>query len=143
MAEVFLFYMDFLTPSYGLQDGHHTVAASVEEGYKNGHVNQEGWTSSSRAEECHPNCESSDNKSDNLSNQKLLKVRIKVGSGNLSTQNKAAIYSGLGLNMSPSSSLDDSPSEGEGTCRHPGVPYESPRSILQVSSFSLEAFQIN
>ncbi|XP_031258978.1 uncharacterized protein LOC116117085 isoform X1 [Pistacia vera] len=65
--------------------------------------------------------------------QKTLKVRIKVGSDNLSTQKNAAIYSGLGLDVSPSSSLDDSPSESEGNDREPqDAPFESPTHILMV-----------
>ncbi|EPS73114.1 hypothetical protein M569_01650 [Genlisea aurea] len=50
-----------------------------------------------------------------------LKLRIKVGSGNLSTQKNADIYSGLGL-VSPSSSFDGSPTTQD----------ESPISILQI-----------
>lgn len=52
----------------------------------------------------------------NPSNQKMLKVRIKVGSDNCLPELKtSAIYSNLGLDMSPSSSSEDtdSPSEWE------------------------------
>ncbi|KAJ6974309.1 hypothetical protein D5086_024100 [Populus alba] len=52
----------------------------------------------------------------NPSNQKVLKVRIKVGSDNCLPELKtSAIYSNLGLDMSPSSSSEDtdSPSECE------------------------------
>ncbi|KAK9280814.1 hypothetical protein L1049_003703 [Liquidambar formosana] len=73
------------------------------------------------------------NKSLNPPDQKTLKVRIKVGSDNLSTQKNAAIYSGLGLDVSPSSSLDDSPTESEGLSREPqDAPDESPTSILRI-----------
>ncbi|MED6191236.1 hypothetical protein PIB30_114138, partial [Stylosanthes scabra] len=68
-----------------------------------------------------------------IADQKVLKFRIKMGPGNLTTRKNAAIYSGLGLDMSPSSSLDDSPSESEGISRGPqDAPFESPTSILQV-----------
>ena len=73
------------------------------------------------------------NKSTTSSDQKSLKVRIKMGSDNLSTRKNDAIYSGLGLDVSPSSSLDDSPSESEGISRElQDGPFESPTSILQV-----------
>lgn len=73
------------------------------------------------------------NKSTTSSDQKSLKVRIKVGSDNLSTRKNDAIYSGLGLDVSPSSSLDDSPSESEGVSRElQDGPFDSPTSILQV-----------
>lgn len=69
----------------------------------------------------------------NLADQKTLKVRIKVGSDNLSTQKNAEIYSGLGLDVSPSSSLDDSPSESEGLDHEPqDAPFESPTNIIRV-----------
>jgi hypothetical protein len=65
----------------------------------------------------------------------MLKVRIKVGSDNLSTQKNAAIYSGLGLDVSPSSSLDDSPSESDEMSHEPqDACLESPAHILQVKS---------
>ncbi|CAK7348260.1 unnamed protein product [Dovyalis caffra] len=71
--------------------------------------------------------------------QKMLKVRIKVGSDNLSTQKNAAIYTGLGLDVSPSSSLDDSPSESEGMSHEPQDAHlESPAHILQImTSFAV------
>lgn len=66
--------------------------------------------------------------------QKTLKVRIKVGTDNLSVKRNAAIYSGLGLDGSPTSSLDDSPTESEGLCgRLSFDDFESPTRILQVS----------
>lgn len=70
----------------------------------------------------------------NASVQKTLKVRIKVGTKNLSTRKNAEIYSGLGLDVSPSSSLDGSPINSEGVSRDLQVsPDESPTSILQVN----------
>ncbi|PHT86268.1 hypothetical protein T459_08374 [Capsicum annuum] len=69
----------------------------------------------------------------NASVQKTLKVRIKVGTKNLSTRKNAEIYSGLGLDVSPSSSLDGSPINSEGVSRDLQVsPDESPTSILQI-----------
>ncbi|KAL0435847.1 UNVERIFIED_CONTAM: hypothetical protein Sradi_0292600 [Sesamum radiatum] len=66
-------------------------------------------------------------KSVNPSDQRTLKVRIKVGSENLPTQKNAEIYSGLGLVVSPSSSLDDSPAASGGQCgKLLDVPEESP-----------------
>ncbi|XP_019452644.1 PREDICTED: uncharacterized protein LOC109354522 isoform X2 [Lupinus angustifolius] len=71
--------------------------------------------------------------STSIPDQKTLKVRIKVGPENLPTGKNVEIYSGLGLNESPSSSLDDSPSESEGLSREPQhAPLESPTSILQI-----------
>ncbi|MED6209607.1 hypothetical protein PIB30_056410 [Stylosanthes scabra] len=67
------------------------------------------------------------------SDQKTLKFRIKMGADNLPTRKNAAIYSGLGLDVSPSSSLEDSPSESEGIS-HEGqdAPFESPSCILKI-----------
>ncbi|KAJ4828498.1 hypothetical protein Tsubulata_012463 [Turnera subulata] len=77
--------------------------------------------------------ESVNKKSANLSDQKLLKVRIKVGSDNLSTRKNAAIYSEIGLDASPTSSLDDSPSESEGMSHEPqDALFESPFHIIQI-----------
>ncbi|KAG2697356.1 hypothetical protein I3760_07G102100 [Carya illinoinensis] len=85
------------------------------------------------AEEVTPRYESENQRLTNLSDQKTLKVRIKVGSDNLSTRKNAAIYSGLGLDVSPSSSLNDSPSGSEGMSREPqDIPFESPTTILQI-----------
>ncbi|KAJ0979755.1 hypothetical protein J5N97_015229 [Dioscorea zingiberensis] len=69
----------------------------------------------------------------NGNDQKMLKVRIKVGPENASATNKAAIYSGLGLDISPSSSPEDSPcmsEENSTDVRDP--PIESPMTIIQV-----------
>lgn len=57
-----------------------------------------------------------------------------MGSGDLSTKKNAVIYSGLGLDISPSSSLDQSPSESEGMYQESQEPLsESPTSILRVN----------
>ncbi|XP_027924835.1 LOW QUALITY PROTEIN: uncharacterized protein LOC114182216 [Vigna unguiculata] len=77
--------------------------------------------------------ESLNKKFTSTSDQKTLKVRIKMGPDNLSTRKNAAIYSEIGLDVSPSSSLDDSPSESEGISRGPQeAPFESPTIILQI-----------
>ncbi|XP_022035461.1 uncharacterized protein LOC110937359 isoform X1 [Helianthus annuus] len=74
---------------------------------------------------------------DNFGNpcdQKSLKVRIKVGSDNLSTRKNAEIYSGLGLDVSPSSSLEASPVNSDDICHVSNdIPCEeSPTSILEM-----------
>ncbi|GLT42503.1 hypothetical protein SLA2020_164990 [Shorea laevis] len=72
-------------------------------------------------------------KCSNLADQKTLKLRIKVGSDNLLTERNAAIYSGLGLDVSPSSSIDDSASETEGVYHDcEDVSFDSPTSILLI-----------
>ncbi|CAI9785624.1 unnamed protein product [Fraxinus pennsylvanica] len=69
----------------------------------------------------------------NPSDKRILKVRIKVGSENLSTQKNAEIYSGLGLDVSPSCSFDDSLTTSERLCGNlQDVPDKSPTSILQM-----------
>ncbi|XP_022991299.1 uncharacterized protein LOC111487993 [Cucurbita maxima] len=94
---------------------------------------QEVCTSFQHVEELASGYGCVNNKSTTSSDQKSLKVRIKVGSDNLSTRKNDAIYSGLGLDVSPSSSLDDSPSESEGVSRElQDGPFESPTSILQM-----------
>ncbi|XP_057959592.1 cysteine-tryptophan domain-containing zinc finger protein 7-like [Malania oleifera] len=60
---------------------------------------------------------------------RTLKVRIKVGSDSISQKN-AAIYSGLGLDNSPSSSLGKSPEESGGEFQE--TANESLTSILQI-----------
>lgn len=65
--------------------------------------------------------------------QKTLKFRIRVGTDDLSTRRNADIYSGLGLDVSPSSSFDDSPGDSEGLYHGPlENPHESPTSILRI-----------
>lgn len=99
-------------------------------------INQEKSPTTTCAEAFTSKYESTNMKSTEISDQKTLKVRIKMGTDNLSTQKNAAIYSGLGLDVSPSSSssLDESPSESEGISReHQGAPFESPSSIIQVN----------
>ncbi|XP_073052227.1 LOW QUALITY PROTEIN: cysteine-tryptophan domain-containing zinc finger protein 3-like [Primulina eburnea] len=57
-------------------------------------------------------------KSVNTSDQRILKVRIKVGSDKVPTQKNADIYNGLGLVVSPSSLLDESPATSKPPSRN-------------------------
>ncbi|XP_059297958.1 cysteine-tryptophan domain-containing zinc finger protein 7-like isoform X2 [Lycium ferocissimum] len=69
----------------------------------------------------------------NLSDKKAPQLHNKVGNEDLSTQKKAEIYSGLGLDVSPSSSPDDSPMNNEGLSHDlKDSRSESPTSILQI-----------
>ncbi|XP_018432880.1 cysteine-tryptophan domain-containing zinc finger protein 3 [Raphanus sativus] len=84
-----------------------------------------------------------------FSRQNSLKLRIKMGSDNLSTDNNAAaIYSGLGLDLSPSLSSDNnnnSLSGSEGMNEEPqgSSPLESPTCILNVmTSIPLDHCQL-
>ncbi|XP_073147656.1 cysteine-tryptophan domain-containing zinc finger protein 7-like [Henckelia pumila] len=71
-------------------------------------------------------------KSVKTSDQRILKVRIKVGSDNFSTQKNADIYNGLGLVVSPSSLLDENPATSKPTSRNLlDLKEGSPISILQ------------
>lgn len=100
----------------------------------NGKVKQEGHPLFNKAGDKFTSNGQSVNNFANISDQKSLKVRIKVGSDNLSTQKNAEIYSGLGLDVSPSSSLEASPVDSDDFCHLPnGSPHEaSPTSILEV-----------
>ncbi|WJX85051.1 hypothetical protein P8452_67558 [Trifolium repens] len=98
-------------------------------------TNHEKCMSITNAEALNSKYESLNRKAASISDQKTLKVRIKMGPDDLLTRKNAAIYSGLGLDVSPSSSLDDSPSESEGISRGPlDAPFESPTSILKIIS---------
>ncbi|OMO63756.1 Zinc finger, CW-type [Corchorus capsularis] len=95
-------------------------------------IKQDVSVTSTHSDELVSRSEFGNKKAATLPDQKTLKLRIKVGSDNLSTRKNAAIYSGLGLDVSPSSSLDDSPSESEGMYRDSQEPLlESPTSILR------------
>uniref|UniRef100_A0A0D9VTY6 CW-type domain-containing protein n=1 Tax=Leersia perrieri TaxID=77586 RepID=A0A0D9VTY6_9ORYZ len=78
-------------------------------------------------------CSDSLDSSINGSDQKTLKVRIKVGSTNTLARKNAAIYSGLGLDISSSSSMEGSP-DGQSP-EFSNMPYESPRTILQIMTY--------
>ncbi|KAI9128998.1 hypothetical protein K1719_000481 [Acacia pycnantha] len=78
------------------------------------------------------------NKSGNSTDQRTLKFRIKMKS-NMPAQNNAAIYSGLGLDNTPSSSMGNSPDEKEGIpTPSQEIAEESPTAIIQaMSSFPI------
>ncbi|XP_026449430.1 uncharacterized protein LOC113349643 isoform X1 [Papaver somniferum] len=70
------------------------------------------------------------NRLSNPTDQKTLKVRLKVGPRDSMTQ---TIYSDFGLDISPSSSLEDSPVESGGfSPESQSTPEKSPTSILQL-----------
>ncbi|PAN19913.1 hypothetical protein PAHAL_3G307300 [Panicum hallii] len=72
------------------------------------------------------------NRSINCSEQKAPKIRIKVNNNKSLARNTAAIYSGLGLDISPSSSTEDNL---DGTAEAPVpevLPDESPRTIFEI-----------
>ncbi|XP_030545656.1 cysteine-tryptophan domain-containing zinc finger protein 3-like [Rhodamnia argentea] len=82
-----------------------------------------------------PNCsmkEDISNKPGNQSDQRTLKVRLKMGC-DPNAQKNAAIYSGLGLDNSPSTSSESSSGESEDLSASSGEIIEvSPAGILQV-----------
>ncbi|XP_058076583.1 cysteine-tryptophan domain-containing zinc finger protein 7 isoform X2 [Magnolia sinica] len=83
------------------------------------------------AEEFTPKHDSA-NKPVSGTDQKKLKVLFKMGSDNVSARKNAAIYSGLGLDISPSSSLEDSPDgSGELSPEFRDLTDESPMTILK------------
>lgn len=77
------------------------------------------------------------------SDQNRFKVRIKVGSDNVLARNNAAIYSGLGLDISSPSSVEDSP-DGCGSLSPEvnNMPDESPRTILQVNKLLIVPYKL-
>ncbi|KAI5425074.1 cysteine-tryptophan domain-containing zinc finger protein 3 [Lathyrus oleraceus] len=86
-------------------------------------TNHEKCPAITNAEALNSKYDSLNTKAGSISDQKPLKVRIK----------NAAIYSGLGLDVSPSPSPDDSPSESEGISRgHLDDPFEFPTSIIKI-----------
>ncbi|PWA97228.1 zinc finger, CW-type [Artemisia annua] len=92
----------------------------------NGKLKQEVVTS------CGDKSKSTSNFS-NDSDQKSLKVRIRVCSDDTLTRKNAEIYSGLGLDVSPSSSLEASPLNSDGFFHAPrDGPDVSPTSILEM-----------
>ncbi|AQK94161.1 CW-type Zinc Finger [Zea mays] len=66
------------------------------------------------------------------SEQKARKIRIKLNSNKSLPRNTAAIYSGLGLDISPSSSAEDNLDETAGALVPEVLPDESPRAILEI-----------
>ncbi|KAI3773126.1 hypothetical protein L6452_04325 [Arctium lappa] len=107
-----------------------------------GKVKQEGYMLSAKAGDkfASNGQQPVNNFANTTSDQKSLKVRIRVGSDNLSTRKNAEIYSGLGLDVSPSSSLEASPVDSDDFCHvSRDSPYEeSPTSILKtMTSFPI------
>ncbi|KAL6630907.1 hypothetical protein ACP70R_028247 [Stipagrostis hirtigluma subsp. patula] len=72
------------------------------------------------------------NRAVNGPEQKAPKIRIKVNSNRSLPRNTAAIYSGLGLDISPSSSVEGSLDGSAGTPVPAVSPDESPRTIFQI-----------
>lgn len=66
------------------------------------------------------------------SEQKALKIRIKVNNNGSLARNTAAIYSGLGLDISPSSSTEDNLDGTDGAPVPEVLPDESPHTIFEV-----------
>lgn len=68
------------------------------------------------------------------SEKNLLKFRVKMASDSISHLDKSAIYSGLGLDMSPSPSPEGSPSHNDGTSTDlQDSVLDSPSFIVKVS----------
>ncbi|XP_039047855.1 cysteine-tryptophan domain-containing zinc finger protein 3-like isoform X2 [Hibiscus syriacus] len=124
-----------------VEDGRHPTKFGTLPALKassaNDLIKQEVSITSTHAHDLGSRCKYADKKAANLPKKKTLKLRIKVGSDNLLTQKNAAIYSGLGLDVSPSSSLDECPSESEGMYQETQEPlFESPTHIIQlITSF--------
>lgn len=79
-------------------------------------------------------------RSGNLTDPRTLRVRIKVGSNKMARKN-TAIYSGLGLDNSPSSSSGNSAEESGGmNLVSRETADESPTSILQVDCVLVNSF---
>uniref|UniRef100_A0ACD5TAD8 Uncharacterized protein n=1 Tax=Avena sativa TaxID=4498 RepID=A0ACD5TAD8_AVESA len=72
------------------------------------------------------------NRAANGPEQKAPKIRIKVNNTRSLARNTAAIYSGLGLDISPSSSMDDSLGGSAGAPEPKSLPDESLHTILQI-----------
>ena len=72
------------------------------------------------------------NRAINFSEQKAPKIRIKVNNNKCLARSTAAIYSGLGLDISPSSSTEDNLDGTAGAPVPEVLPDESPRTIFEV-----------
>jgi hypothetical protein len=83
------------------------------------------------------------NRSANGPEQKAPKIRIKMNSSRSLARNTAAIYSGLGLDISPSSSMDDSLGGSAGAPEPKNLPDESPHTIFQVTFCSINSFYVS
>ncbi|CAL0334939.1 unnamed protein product [Lupinus luteus] len=113
--------------SYSSHLIHNVRAPSVD-----GSVKKEGVISSSEAPDRSTVKDDTTKKSGNSTDQRTLKLRIKVKS-NIFPHKNGAIYSGLGLDNSPSSSMGNSPVESEGmpTVSKANV-NDSPAEIIQI-----------
>lgn len=110
---------------------HNSRVPLVEDSVKN-----TGISSNEVIEKC-PLKDDCANKSESLTDQRKLKLRIKVKSDILAKKN-AEIYSGLGLDDSPSSSMENSCEESEDMPHvSQETPEESPTSIIQVDDVVL------
>ncbi|RVX22069.1 hypothetical protein CK203_001527 [Vitis vinifera] len=101
-------------------------------------VKQDSFLPSAPVMEMSPSKHGTSNKLVNPTGRRVPKVRIKVGSVSAEKKN-AEIYSGLGLDNSPSSSLGNSPDESGGMpLESQETLQESPTSILQImTSFAV------
>ncbi|KAG2628019.1 hypothetical protein PVAP13_3KG267452 [Panicum virgatum] len=72
------------------------------------------------------------NRAINYSEQKAPKIRIKVNNNKCLARSTAAIYSGLGLDISPSSSTEDNLDGTAGAPVPEVLPDESPRTIFEI-----------
>lgn len=79
------------------------------------------------------------NRAVNGSEQKAPKIRIKVNSNKSLPGNTAAIYSGLGLDISPSSSMEDNLNETAGALVPEVLPDVSPHTIFEVKFYPVHA----
>ena len=68
----------------------------------------------------------------NGTDSKSFKVQMKACSNNLLPRKNAAVYSGLGLDISSSASMESPDGLGGLSPEFSNVPYESPQTILQV-----------
>lgn len=75
------------------------------------------------------------NRAANVSEQKAPKIRIKVNCNKSLPRNTAAIYSGLGLDISPSSSTEDNLDETPGALVPEVLPDVSPHTIFEVKFY--------
>ncbi|GMI74009.1 hypothetical protein like AT3G62900 [Hibiscus trionum] len=120
-----------------VEDGRHPTdfgtLPALQASSANDSIKQDVSITPTHAYELASRCDYADKKAANLPEQKTLKLRIKMGSDSLLTQKNAAIYCGLGLDVSPSSSLDESPSESEGMYQETLDPlFESPTCIIRL-----------
>lgn len=83
------------------------------------------------------------NRAVNGSEHKAPKIRIKVNSNKSLPRNTAAIYSGLGLDISPSSSTEDNLDETAGALVPEVLPDESPRTIFEVKFYPVRVIVVN